>query len=277
VRRAAENPLVHLSVTLPEASQRELITWLRPRVDADPRDAYRVTLLGRLLLASGRIAAGWQYLDSLEANTTVAWSYRQRASLMPSDLGYVDEAYYERTGRELSDGAQLRVEMLAAIDRGEPDGLRDVIDRARARERETDAPIWGTRAAAGEGFLQALQGEPVTGLAQVDSVLVEYSWATEPFRWRWLEWLMRYPETRAQVRPLLEMFWPGEPAFAVPRFYVRGQLHELEGETDAALESYRRFLEIVAGADPGLLLQVRVDSARAAMRRLGKAESAARP
>ncbi|HSG81358.1 MAG TPA: hypothetical protein VLC48_03835, partial [Gemmatimonadota bacterium] len=273
VRRAAENPLAHLSLALPEPSQRELVAWLRPRVVEDPRDAYRVTLLGRLLIASGRIAAGWQFLDSLEADPTIPWSYRQRASLLPSDLGYVDELYYERTGRELSDGARLRVAMLAAIDRGQPGGLREMIDQARARERETDAPIWGTRAAASEGFLRALEGEPVAGLAQVDSALVEYSWSTEPFRLRWLEWLVRYPETRAQARPLLDVFWPGEPAYVVPRYYVRGRLLEAEGDTAAALQSFGRFLAIVSDADPGLLLQVRVDSARAAMQRLSSAES----
>jgi len=43
---------------------------------------------------------------------------------------------------------------------------------------------------------------------------------------------------------------------------------EAEGDTRGALRSYRRFVDILSGADERLLVQARVDSARAAIRRL---------
>jgi tetratricopeptide (TPR) repeat protein len=272
VRYASEDPLARLTFTLPAAGQRELLVWLRQRLDENPRDAYRVSLLGRLLIASGRLSDSWQTIDSPEIQAVIPSGYTQRASLMPSDLGYVDHDYYERAGRELSTGQRLRVEFLAAIDHADPDGLREVIERSQARERETDAPIWGVRARAGEGFLQALEGEPVAGLARVDSALVHFSGQTEPFRFRWVDWLTRYPETRAQARPILEVTWPGEPAYSVPNLYLLGRVLEADGELAAAINNFRRFLEVVADADSGLLLQARVDSARAALLRLGEEE-----
>ena len=160
------------------------------------------------------------------------------------------------------------MDFLAAIDRSDPDGLRDVIERARAREHEVGAPIWGVRARAGEGFLRALEGEPAAGLAGVDSALVHYNWQTEPFRFRWMEWLARYPETRARAMPVLEIAWAGHPVFDVPRLYVLGRTLEAEGDTGGAVRSYQRFVDILSGADEGLLVQARVDSARAAILRL---------
>jgi tetratricopeptide (TPR) repeat protein len=273
LRNAAQNPLTRVALTLPAGDQGELIAWLRARVGEDPLDQARVILLGRLLAATGRLAAGWQMIDTLDFQAVIPSSYRQRATLLPSDLGYVDQDYYDREGRELSAGARLRVEFLDAIDRANPDGLRDVIARARARELETDAPIWGIRARAGEGFLLSLEGDPVAGLARVDSALQRYSWQTEPFRFRWVDWLTRYPDTRAQARPILELTWPGDPAYVVPGFYLLARMLEADGDTSGASRSYQRFVEIVSSADPGLLLQARVDSARAAMQRLGAADT----
>ena len=265
VRRAAETPLTRVALFVSPENQRELLAWLRARVEEDPRDGYRVALTGRLLIASGRLDVAWQ-LRSMPG-------FRERGLLMASDLGYVDLDYYDRAGVELSPDERLRVELLAAIDQAKAEGLRDVIERARAREVEVDAPIWGVRARAGEGFLRALEGEPISGLAQVDSALVHFDRQSEPFRFRWLDWLARYPETRSQALPILELSWPGDPMYDIPLLCVRGQASEAEGDTGGAVLSYRRFLEILSGADTGLLVQARVDSARAAMRRLAASES----
>ena len=54
----------------------------------------------------------------------------------------------------------------------------------------------------------------------------------------------------------------------MPRLYVHGRTLEAEGDTRGALRSYRRFVDILSGADERLLVQARVDSARAAIRRL---------
>jgi len=268
VRRAAEVPLTRAAITLPAENQHELVTWLRARVEEDPSDESALIMLVRLHVAAGRLDDVWQLLDAPEMQAVVTPGLRQRAHLGPSDVGYVDVGYYDREGIELSPGARLRVEFLAAMDRANRDGLQDVIERAAAREHEVGAPIWGVRARAGEGFLRALDGEPATGLARVDSALVDHNWQTEPFRFRWLEWLARYPETRARAMPILGMEWPGDPVFGVPWLYILGRVLEAEGDRVGALRSYRRFVDILSGADEGLLVQVRVDSARAAILRL---------
>jgi len=268
VRLAAETPLNRAALTMPAANQRELVTWLRVRVEDDPSDEFSLSMLGRLLAAAGRLDDAWQLLDAPEMQAVVTPGFRQLAVLMPSDLGYVDLDYYDLEGIELSPGARLRVEFLTAIDRSDPDGLRDVSERARARELEVGAPIWGVRARTGEGFLRALEGEPAAGLAGVDSALVDYNWQTEPFRFRWMEWLARYPETRARAMPVLEMAWAGHPVFDVPRLYIVGRVLEAEGDMVGALRSYQRFVDILSGADEGLIVQARVDSARAAILRL---------
>jgi tetratricopeptide (TPR) repeat protein len=260
VRLAAEVPMTRAALGMSSESQRQFVAWLRARVEEDPGDEYRMLLLGRLLVATGRLDAAWQLLTSP--------SYRQRALLMASDLGYVDLDYYDRAGLELSPGARLRVDLLDAIDRPSREGLRDVIERSRAREHEVRAPIWGVRAEAGEGFLSAIDGEPVAGLARVDSVLVDFNWQTEPVRFRWAEWLLRYPETRKQALLFVERGWPGDPVYGVPLYFVLGRLYENEGDTEAALRNFRRFIERLSNADEGLPVEARVDSARAAVRRL---------
>jgi tetratricopeptide (TPR) repeat protein len=270
VRNASEAPVARLTLTLPAADQRALLEWLRRHVDENTRDVFLINLLGRLLGASGRLSDLWRTLELPEIQAIVSSGSTQRMTLVPSDLGYIDLDYYDRVGRGLTAGARLRVEILAAIDRADPDALRDVIERARARARETDAPIWEVRAQAAEGFLQALEGESVTGLARVDTALVHFSGQTEPFRFRWVDWMTRYPETRAQARQILELIWPGDPSYSVPSFYLLGRVLEAEGESAAAISSLRKFVEAVADADSGLLLQTRVDSARAALRRLGE-------
>lgn len=265
VRRAAEAPLTRVSLTMTGEKQEELLAWLRMRVEEDPREAFRVILTGRLLIASGRLDAAWQLVGST--------GYRQRAVLTASDLAYVDLDYYDRVRLELSPAERLRVDFLAAIDRADAEDLRDVIERARAREVEVDAPIWGVRAQAGDGFLRALDGEPVLGLARVDSALTHFDQQMEPFRFRWLEWLARYPETRTQAWPILDLPWPGDPVYGVPLLFIRAGALEAEGDANGALRSYRLFVEILSNADEGLLVQMRVDSARAAIRRLAASES----
>ncbi len=265
VRRAAESPLARLAIGVTGERQEELLAWVGARVEEDPQEAYRVLLMGRLLIAWGRLDAAWQLVSST--------GFRQRALLMASDLAYVDLDYYDRKGLELSPGARLRVDFLTAIDRANPEGLRDVIERARAREAEVDAPIWGVRARGGEGFLRALEGEPVAGLAQVDSALARYDQQTEPFRYRWVEWLAKASETRAQAWPIIELPWPGDPVFGVPLHLVRGRALEAEGDTEGALRNYRRFVAALSNADDGLLVQARLDSVRAVIRRLETAEA----
>ncbi len=273
VRNAAEVPLMRAAFHLSASDQTEFLDWLRARVHENPRDGYRIEFLGRFLIASGQLDAAWQALNSPETGAVISPAHRQRAALMASDVGYVGSDYYDREGLDLSAGERLRVEFLAAIDGANREDLRDVIERARAREAEVDAPIWGERAKAGEGFLRALDGEPALGLARVDSFLARHSWQTEPFRYRWVEWLARYPETRAQALPIIELSWPGDPVYGVPLLFVRAAALEAEGDAAGALRSYRLFVDILSNADEGLLVQMRMDSARAAIRRLASSES----
>lgn len=275
VRFAAQDPLVRSALHLSASQRTDFLDWLRARVHENPRDGYRVEFLGRLLIASGQLDAAWQELNSPELGTVISREHRQRATLMASDVGYVGSDYYDREGLVLSPGERLRVEFLAAIDRANREDLRDVIERARAREAEVDAPIWAVRAEAGDGFLRALDGEPALGLAQVDSALVRFNRQTEPFRFRWVEWLARYPETLAQALPIIERPWPGDPAYGVPLLFIRAAALEAEGDANGALQSYRHFVEVLSTADEGLLVHMHVDSARAAIRRLGASGSEA--
>lgn len=90
----------------------------------------------------------------------------------------------------------------------------------------------------------------------------------EPYWFRWLDWMSAYPETRPRALALLNRPWMLDPVYDVPRQYLLARTLEAVGDTAASHRAYQLFVDLLAAAaDPDLLVNARVDSARAALTR----------
>jgi TolB-like protein len=269
-RMALAAPLTRLAILRPAAQQRELIDWALSRLDGSGDARFQeFTLL--LLNASGRVREAGELLHSYYEQVRPGRDPRTGYALMPIYLGYVDPSFYQRPEYDyVSEDAALRAQVLYAIDRGDRVAIRDAARSARDYSERSGAPFWSDVADAGEGFLRALNGEPEAGLAQVEAALGHFNRQSEPFWFRWLDWMSSYPETRADAVPMLQRSWPLDPVYEAPRQYLLGRAAAAEGDAESGRRAYQLFVDLVAGADSRFRVDARVDSARAAIDHLDK-------
>jgi hypothetical protein len=236
-------------------------------------DATTMNLLARLTTASGRLEEARRLFDSPRFVAAAQSVPRRYFMALPTYLGYVDRDYPETVGvNEISQVGRLRSQLLFAIGDADADAIREVIERSRDYGRSVGAPIWEDLARAGEGFIRALDGDPVAGLAEVEDALGFMNTQTEQFWLRWFEWMVRYSETRGRAVSKLARPWPGDVVYDLPRLYVLGRALEAEGDARGAREAYATFAAALADADPGLAVWAKIDSANAAVARLGLIE-----
>jgi tetratricopeptide (TPR) repeat protein len=258
---AVTAPLTRLAILRPAAQQQRIIDWAMTRLQQG-RDSRTLGLTLQLLIASGRLAQAIELLETSYPGPIPDRDPRPGLALTPAYLGYVDDAYYERGGfAYLREDHRLGVRMLAAIDAGDRDALRVLAAQAREQGERIGAPFLGAVADAGEGFLRALNGEPPAGLGDVESALNNFSRQSEPYWFRWLDWMSDYPETRARALAILKRPWGMDPEYDAPRQYLLGRALAAEGESEAARQAYQTFIDLLADADPGLRVWARVDSA----------------
>ncbi|HSG82307.1 MAG TPA: hypothetical protein VLC48_08660 [Gemmatimonadota bacterium] len=263
-RLALATPLTRLAIMRPAAQQQVILDWAIPRLTRGG-EYWISDLTFQLLMASGRVRQALELLHAVYADPP-ARDPRPSYALMPVYLGYVGASYVDRTDLAyVPEGSQLDARVLAAITAGDPDAVAQLAVVARNRGQQIGAPVWGSVADACEGFLRAWDGEPTAGLADVEAALEDFNRSMEPYWFRWLDWMSAYPETRPRALALLNRPWMLDPVYDVPRQYLLARTLEALGDTAAAHRAYQLFVDLLAAVDPDLLVNARVDSARAAL------------
>lgn len=269
-RMALVAPLTRLAILRPAAQQQAIIDWAMARLSRrDEFAAEHFTIV--LLIASGRLEQAFRVLESRDRQQPLDPNRALRYAQLPIQLGYVVPSDYDgQRFPHLSEGRVLEARMLAAIDAGDSDAVGRLVPLARQRQQQLGAPFWGVVASVGEGFMRAWAGEPAEGLTDVEIALQHINRQSQPFWFRWLDWMSTYPETRQRALTLLSRPWIIDPEYDVPRQYVLARAERADGDTAAAIRSFALFVDVLADADTGLSIRARLDSARAALEKGGE-------
>lgn len=271
-RMALDRPLIRVAIGLPADLKQRVIDWLVARVQEEPSLSRTSTSTLNLLIASGRLREARALLESPGVRAGLGNGTALYFELLPFNAEFVDTAYVQGTiGATLADEVQLELGMLAAIDGADTTAIRQHADLARSLGSQIGKPWLGSVASAGAGFIKVLEGEPGQGLDSVAAAVGHFSNQSEALRFRWLEWMAAYRRTRERSEALLVKPWMGNPAYDIPRVHMLGVISETRGDSAAARAYYDLFVTALEGADPGLRIEVRADSARAALRRLAPA------
>lgn len=274
--RATFPALQRAAATRPAEESEVVAEWLRGEVSQrDP--AYQTTASETwldLLIASGRLGRARALLDSGPA-VRVSPKGARAYAVLPVLAGYLapDDPVAAAALADVDATTRSAARLVGAVDgrdRSAVEALAAAADSAARSAPDTTYERTRLRglAAVARGFGRALDGE-AAGLTVVERELrgpeMWPGWISQALWLRWLELAASNEGTRTRALAVLQTPWPGNPAFETRRLYLLGQVLEARDDSAGAADAYRRFVGILANADPGLRIQGDIDRARAAL------------
>ena len=227
---------------------------------------------GFLLLGLGHLDRAVAYGDSLRATDPRS---SQQLRISPYLLGIAPPGWnaelLARFDRNRNDSPFMAaVKTTIRLQQGAIGPARRLADSMIARRDTTGGAQLGDFFVALRGWARVEAGDTAGGLADLRAGLRPLgewnNFLTGPVRLAWARTLAARPGTRQDGIALLRLGFTSDIGLLGPAMYELGRAEELAGHRERAAEAYGQFIRLWADADS--LLQPRVDSARAGLRRV---------